>query len=231
MEKRTEVSTIIEKKHNNIFIGESGSGKTELSLNLALKLKESGVEKVTFIDMDQTKGMFRARNHQKTLEEHGVEFLETIEMADSPIVPQGVTTALTDPERTCVFDVGGNAVGALMIGQFEEYFTAENTVAYYVVNSYRSFSGDAEHIKKTLYHILVSSAIEPELVKFISNPCLGDETTAEEVLSGHAQLQADLKAIGYEVHAMTVNEALYDRVREQVECPVYPIRLFIQYFS
>ena len=225
------MSSIIEKKHNYIFIGESGSGKTELSLNMALKLKESGVEKVTFIDMDQTKGMFRARNHRETLEAHGVEFLETIEMADSPIVPQGVTTALTDPERTCVFDVGGNAVGALMIGQFEEYFTVENTVAYYVVNSYRSFSGDAEHIKKTFYHILVSSAIEPELVKFISNPCLGDETTVEDVLKGHAQLLADLKAMGYEVHAMTVNETLYEEVRERVECPVYPIRLFIQYFS
>ena len=42
---------------------------------------------------------------------------------------------------------------------------------------------------------------------------------------------ADLKAMGYEVHAMTVNEELYEAVRDQVECPVYPIRLFIQYFS
>lgn len=218
------------KKHNYIFLGEGGSGKTELSLNMALKLKESGNLKVVLIDMDQTKGLFRARDYKEYLESQGIEFLKTIEMADSPIIPQGVTTALTDPDAICVIDVGGNAAGALMIGQFEEYFTPETTVAFFVINNYRSFSGDAYDIKKTLMQVLNSSVINPELVKFISNPCLGDMTTVTDVLQGYEQTVSKLKKIGYKVHMLTVNRTIYKAVQEKLDCLVIPIYLFIQYF-
>ena len=53
---------ITENKKNIIFVGESGCGKTELALNCAVELAAAGEKTVNLIDMDQTKGVYRARD-------------------------------------------------------------------------------------------------------------------------------------------------------------------------
>ena len=56
---------ILNDKRNFIFIGESGCGKTELSLNLSKRIalmKKNMHEEVNLFDMDQTKTIFRSRD-------------------------------------------------------------------------------------------------------------------------------------------------------------------------
>ena len=49
-------------KLHSVFLGASGSGKTELSLNFAVAARQKTGRRLNFIDMDQTKGLFRARD-------------------------------------------------------------------------------------------------------------------------------------------------------------------------
>ncbi len=58
-------------KHISIFTGAFGSGKTELALNYALKLQETG-KKVTAVDLDIINPYFRIRSVREALEVRGL---------------------------------------------------------------------------------------------------------------------------------------------------------------
>jgi signal recognition particle GTPase len=141
-----EVVAITESYKNYIFIGESGSGKTELSVNFAIHLAKYKNKAICFFDMDQTKGIFRARDLQSVLKANGVRFYDTVDFMDAPIVPSGISGVLREKESVCVFDLGGNAAGARMIGQYTDNFSENTTCAFYVINPYRPFTSNWEDI-------------------------------------------------------------------------------------
>ena len=49
-------------KKNFVFIGEAGSGKSEIAINFAVNLARIADRPVHFFDMDQTKPLFRSRD-------------------------------------------------------------------------------------------------------------------------------------------------------------------------
>lgn len=208
------------------FIGQTGSGKTELSVNWAIKLAHTQHKRVCFFDMDQTKGLFRARDIKEELARHGVVVFETVEFQDSPIVPTGVNSALEDPNNLCVFDVGGNAVGARMIGQYSEQL--QKGLYLFVMNPNRPFFETSAEIQHSLYHIMQAGRIPEQQLKLISNPCMGAQTTPQSVLSDHRRLVSMLKEFGKQPAALTVESKFYDCVQKAVDCPVFPIELYIK---
>ncbi len=225
-----EMSCMIVPKHNYIVLGGSGSGKTELALNLAEALAGEAAGKVTFFDMDQTKTMFRARDFRDMLSAGGVSFRDTPGFMDSPVVPHGVTTALEDEDAVCVFDVGGNATGARMIGQFGRYLTPENTVVLYLINPYRVFADTSGQTRRTMREILNASSIQEDLVRIVSNPAYGAKTSSKDIIEGHRQLKRQLDAMGLSVFALTVPAPLAEEVDGRVECTVFPLHLHIKYY-
>ena len=209
-----------------LFLGQTGSGKTELAVNMALSLAQEKKTKICFIDMDQTKGLFRARDLKEKLEEKGIRFLKTTQFQDSPIVPQGVTGALADKECTCIFDVGGNSIGARMVGQYAPWLN--KSLSLYVINPNRPFSSDESSILSNMEMILSAGRILWHNVKIISNPCMGEETTPEDIVAGHDLLTKSLTDCNIALSALTVKEGMEDIVRQRVSCPVYPIKIFVR---
>ena len=128
------MDALLHKRHC-VFLGASGSGKTELSVNFAVSAAKSAV--VSFFDMDQTKGLFRSRDLFDELAANGVETVDTYNFQDAPIVPAGVQSRIRDENTLCVFDVGGNAAGAVMIGQYTGIMRPEDTDYFYVINPCR----------------------------------------------------------------------------------------------
>ena len=59
-------------KRNIVLLGEAGCGKSEIALNLAVRLSRDGP--VHFFDMDQTKPLYRSRDARRALEARGVSF-------------------------------------------------------------------------------------------------------------------------------------------------------------
>lgn len=53
---------LMKEKKNFVFIGEAGSGKSEIVLNIAHKLAEQTGKKVELFDLDQTKPLYRSRD-------------------------------------------------------------------------------------------------------------------------------------------------------------------------
>ena len=213
--------------HNFVLIGEAGSGKTEIAANLALRLAEDMPVPVCLIDMDQTKCMFRARDFSSLLEKGHVHMAVNPELWDSPLMPQGVTSLLKDDSICCVFDAGGNAVGAAMLGQFAGLMAEKNTSYYYVINPCRAFSGSMEDILESLSAILISARIPAEGLKFIANPFMGEYTPPELIMEYVRHLEAELGKAGLKLHGLAVSERFFGEVRKLTGLPILELNTFV----
>jgi len=218
------------KKMNNIVIlGETGSGKTEIALSLATRYLEQKQGPASFFDMDQTKGVFRARDCKDVLAASGFKLMEPTSFLDAPVVPAGVIGALSDPQSVNIFDVGGNEVGARMIGQFHSHLRAGRTKVLYVINPYRHVAMDRHHIVDRMDRILRACRLQGVNSVIVSNPCLGEETNLEEILAGHSFLQAELAREGYRAGILAVREPLAEEARHRVKEELLALRLHIRY--
>ncbi len=167
---------------NLVFLGEAGSGKTEVSINLALALAREGRRRVHFFDMDQTKPLFRARDYETEMEREGVIFHFQRQYLDAPTVASGVIETLTDPECVVLMDVGGGSHGSHMIGQFAHILNRDDARVLYLVNPYRPWSRTLENIEATVAR--VAGAARLRALHLVANPNLGPATTAQDVLEG-----------------------------------------------
>ena len=177
-----------------VVLGEAGSGKTELAMNLAAQTVRAGGSPLRFLDMDQTKPLLRARDAKDELRAYGVTFTDQPEYADSPLMPYGVKESLADPDLRVVMDVGGSYAGALHTGQFAESVKESGALCLYVINPYRSFSDTTAHIAQTL--AAIEWACHLEDLHVVANPYLGPQTTAQEYWDGLSRLTALLQPLG-----------------------------------
>jgi len=181
------------EKRNFVFVGEAGSGKSEIAVNLALLLARGSGREVHFFDLDMTKPIFRSRDLTEKLRHNGVTVHFEQQFMDAPTLTGGVVRCLKDDSCLCVLDVGGSEAGARAIGGYASWLNRDESCCFYVVNNYRPWSMDIGHIDAVLTQILGVSHIELRQLRFVGNPNLGPGTTAEEFLAGRRELKTVLE--------------------------------------
>ena len=101
--------TNILRNHRFLVItGNYGSGKTEISLNLALRAAET--EKTTLVDLDIVNPYFRTGEKAETLRQAGVRVLMptyAMTTVDIPALPAEIQSVFEIPQDRVIFDVGG----------------------------------------------------------------------------------------------------------------------------
>lgn len=214
--------------NNFLFIGEAGSGKSEIALNAAYQLQREQKHTVHFFDMDMTKPLFRSREKREFLEAAGIVFHFEEQFMDAPTLVGGVSRLMRDPECCVVLDVGGDYIGARAVGGFAPLINRDDTMVNYVLNPYRPWSYDIEHIDETLGKILGVSHIRMEKIHLISNPNLGNETTEEDVLLGHQKIQ-EIVTPYQAIDFVCAKEEFAEDVQEQVKLPVMGLQLYLTY--
>lgn len=220
---------IIDKKYNNfLFIGEAGCGKSEVAVNVAKQLADSGYKKVHLFDMDMTKPLFRSRDLSRSFTDMGIDFHYEEQFMDAPTLVGGVSRFLKDEDTYVVMDVGGDYIGARSIGGFAPLINKEDTVVYYIINPYRPWSYDLERIDKVLSEILNVSHINVDKLHLISNPNIGCHTSKLEILEGNKKL-TELISPYKELDFVCVREELYHKVKNQLNIPVMPLHLYLTY--
>ena len=213
---------------NFIFIGEAGSGKSEIAINFAIDLAVNSNKKVHFFDMDMTKALFRSRDLSEKLINLGIEFHYQEQYMDAPTLVGGVNRLLKDEDSIVIMDIGGDYIGARSIGGFAPLLNKDNTVIYYVLNYLRPWSYDIEHIDGTLSQILKVSHINLDKIKLIDNSNLGVETKEEDYLEGSKKMIETVTQY-MPIEFSCVKRALYENVVEKVELPIVPIDLYLTY--
>lgn len=213
---------------NFIFIGEAGSGKSEIAINLAIDLAANSNKTIHFFDMDMTKALFRSRDLSEKLINLGIRFHYQEQYMDAPTLVGGVNRLLKDEDSIVIMDIGGDYIGARSIGGFAPLLNKDNTVIYYVLNSLRPWSYDIEHIDGTLSQILKVSHINLDKIKLIDNSNLGVETKEEDYLEGSKKMIETVTQY-MPIEFSCVKRALYENVVEKVELPIVPIDLYLTY--
>lgn len=183
-----------------IFLGEAGSGKSEIALNWAFFLAEMG-KPVRFFDMDQSKPLFRSREVAELLIEKGIIIDVYTQYLDAPTIPPAVFNRVNEPDVFTILDVGGNITGAINLGQLAEAWGIQSA-SYLVVNSYRPFSDSQQSTMVTFSTIIEAARVKE--VSIISNPNLGEVTTLQDVVEGHRSLETILQNTGYKASLLVV---------------------------
>jgi len=224
----SEYKKLIMNKSNFIFLGEAGSGKSEIAINFAKYLVDLNEKPVHFFDMDMTKPLFRSRDVKTEVESMGIIFHHEEQFYDAPTIVGGVNLLLKDDNCYVVMDVGGNDIGARAIGGFAPKVNQDSTLVYYVLNPFRPWSGNLDHIDGTLSSILKISHIKLDKVHIISNPNNGITTTAEEVLEGNLKM-AEMIGPLVNIEFTCVVDTLYEEVKDRADIPLMPIHLYLTY--
>ncbi|GAU75599.1 hypothetical protein [Fusibacter sp. 3D3] len=219
---------IEQKKTNFIFLGEAGSGKSEIALNFAMLLSQMTDKTVHFFDMDMTKPLFRSREAIFELENAGIVFHFEEQFMDAPTLVGGVNRLLRDDTCLVVMDVGGDHIGARAVGGFSGELNKAYTLVYYVLNAFRPWSTDLERIDQTLAAVLGASRVQLDNIRLIDNPNLGISTTIEDFIEGCRKMNeivAPYKTIDF----TCVNESLYDKAHLLVDTDLMSLHLYLTY--
>ena len=206
---------------NWVFLGPSGSGKSEIVLNLAIRAAGDGGPPVHFFDMDQTKPLFRSREARDAVELSGAVFHSGLEFLDSPVPPDGVSEFLWDEGIRCFLDMGGSVNGARSLGQCLPD-AGGLTRALYVVNLFRPFSDERSWLGD-LSAITAAARLSAPCI--VSNPNLGGETTIEDVKKGHGRLLEILERNGLSLAFLAVRASLLEAASAWADCPVEGLAL------
>lgn len=218
----------LSERKNFVFLGEAGSGKSELAINFARHMAARGGRPVHFFDLDMTKPLFRSRDAAAELEAAGIVVHFQEQFMDAPTLVGGVSPLLRHPEATVIMDVGGDYIGARSIGGFAPQLNRPDAAVFYVVNPYRPWSDTIEHIDGTLGKILGMSHVRLSQLFLVSNPNNGITTTAAEVVAGYRRT-VELVGEYIPVSFACVREELLDQVEPCLDVPVLPLKLALTY--
>jgi signal recognition particle GTPase len=169
-----------------IIVGNFGSGKTEVAVNLAFYCRDQG-SAVTIADLDVVNPYFRCREQKEAMEDVGIRVIVPEgdkRWADLPIILPEIKGMAEADDDACIriFDVGGDDVGATVLSSLREAIADRPYSLWQVVNTKRPFTDSVVGI------LAMKNAIEKKsrmsVNGFIANSHLMGDTTAGVILEG-----------------------------------------------
>lgn len=199
-------------KRLNIFIGAYGSGKSEVSVNFALKLKNDLPDrKILLADLDIVNPFYRSADAATKLGDTGIRVISPSyanSNVDVPALPGEVYSIFDDESYTGVFDIGGEDLGANVLGSMHNRLINIEYGLYMVINTLRPFTSDADSIIAMANEL--QTAAKLPITGFINNTNLLEETTAEDIINGAELIDEVSRKTGVPYLATTVMDELLD---------------------
>ena len=212
-------------KRITLLSGHYGSGKTNIAVNLARRLRASN-ENVVIADIDIVNPYFRTKDSQAELEKAGIRLISSPyagSNVDLPALPDEVYSITDDRSVTAVVDVGGDDRGALALGRWRDAILQEGDYEMlFVINCFRPLTATPEDAVEVMREIEIASGIPFTAV--VNNSNLGDETTARDVLESGAYAANVCAISALPLKMTTVREELYPWLEGEIG-NLFPLRL------
>jgi len=190
-----------------VISGAFGTGKTEIAINLALKLRAEGRDPVTLVDLDIVNLYFRSRQKAYELEQLGIRVISSVEgmeNADLPALSPEINACFDRKDGPVVFDLGGSDLGGTVAAYLHRGFASEPSHHWLVVNPYRPFNQTAEATVEMAERIAARARLP--ITGMIANPHLINETTPEIIREGLARVR---EVTRYPLVYLSVMEEFY----------------------
>lgn len=166
-----------------VVCGHFGSGKTNVSVALALALKKAGKD-VTLIDLDIINPYFRAADAEALMKANGIRCINPMfanTNVDVPTIGPEVASVFIEAKnegKIAIFDVGGDN-GAAALGKYQKDFLEIGYNMLGVVSRYRPLTETPELAAEGLREIEYYSRLS--FTHIVNNSNIGNETTKEYV--------------------------------------------------
>ena len=213
---------MLKDKRIRIVIGHYGSGKSEFSVNYAVKLAEMG-RKVALADLDIVNMYFRSREKAKEMEELGVKVIAShinTPAVEVPSIAAEVYAPLQDNSYDFVIDVGGDQVGARALGRYVDYFKDGEYDMFFVLNANRP---ETQSVDKVLEYMIKIQDVSRARISGIETHSL-TKPSVEDILRDK-NLHWKLRQTGIPLRYISVLEDLILDLPKDLEVQTLPIKL------
>jgi hypothetical protein len=205
-----------------MVVGNYGSGKTEVAVNLAIQLAVDGC-RVQLADLDIVNPYFRSREARRHMEGHGVRVVippGAQAWADLPIILPEIQGMLHPPPGTVtLFDVGGDDAGAKVLSSLRPAIGDGPYELWQVINSRRPFTGTPEGCLAMQHAIEEASRLK--VTGLLVNSHLIEHTTAQTVLEGWRMTLEVAQRSGRPVRCVAVMEEVAgDPALAEIDAPI-----------
>ena len=170
-----------------VLLGNYGSGKTEIAINLAVRGARQGLRTLV-IDLDKVNDYFRMSDKVSLLAQKQIRLVSPT-FAGRGVTPSSmsaaVASAFTDNWDLVIFDVGGDAAGALSLGRYHEDLAAYpgQKEVYDIVNVFRPMSESPEKILKLMAEM--EGFARQRVTGFVNNSNLLTYASADDLRQGY----------------------------------------------
>ncbi len=216
-------------KSINIICGHYGSGKTNFSLNLALRKKREG-KTVDIVDLDIVNPYFRTADYKNFLVDNGIRVISPASAGttlDAPALTSEIYSVFDDVDGYTVIDVGGDDVGASALGRFSKLIKAlpEPYEMIFVINKFRSMISEPEDAIEIMREIEAASRLS--VTGIVNNSHLATITTAEDILGSLDYAKATAQLAGLPLLATTAPANLASELEGRVE-NLLPVEVIVK---
>ncbi|NNF99858.1 MAG: cobalamin biosynthesis protein CbiA [Desulfobacteraceae bacterium] len=207
-----------------IIVGNYGSGKTEIAVNIAVQHKRTGMG-VRLADLDLVNPYFRSREAREVLTQMGIEVVlppPQYMNADLPILDRGVSGMIRNSNGLTILDAGGDDVGATVIAALADALKDKPLQVFQVINPFRPYTDSLEGCQKIREEI--ESAAKIKITGLIGNANLIDDTGPDHIYNGQKFIQELSGQSGLPVLCITVSNNLLSAIdKAKLSYPVLPI--------
>lgn len=220
---------IKDDKRVRLFIGHYGSGKSEVSINYVIRLRDEVKGEVALADIDVVNVYFRSREKKKLMKQLGITPIDSsiqTTTLDIPAVSAEVMRPLHDKTTNYVLDVGGDTVGGKVVGRFAQHFEANDYDMFFVINANREKTQTADEVLEYIDAIEATSKLK--VTGLVNNTHLLRETTVGDVLKGQIVAKEVSRIKNIPIKYICCLEKLVDKLPKNLEGDILPIKLYLR---
>ena len=181
-----------------IIIGAYGSGKSEIAVNMSLAQRKALPDKKLLIaDLDIVNPFYRSSDCGAILEGAGVRLITPLyagSNVDAPVLTPEMYVIFDDESYQGIFDIGGEDMGAIVLGSIKKRIENTDAAIYMAVNTLRPFTSDPEQIAIMTNELAAASGFKID--GYLNNTNLLEETTADIVAEGESKILEASKITG-----------------------------------
>jgi len=207
-----------------VIVGNYGSGKTEISINLAVNRRRAGLN-VAIADLDLVNPYFRTREARIVLTDLGIKVILPPEQylhADLPVLSPSIAGMIRDSGDLMILDVGGDDAGAKVLSTLADAFSGRRVHMLQVINPLRPRTSTVSGCLTMRNEI--EEAAQLPITGLIGNANLIDETRTEDIYSGYEFVQSVAQESGLPLEFITVSQELLPKIdMKRLLCALLPI--------
>lgn len=215
-------------KRIRIIAGHFGSGKTEFSVNYAIRLREYG-EMVGIADLDIINPYFRSREREELFREKGIKLVASNKGSapiPMPALSAEINVFFEDTAWQAVLDVGGDSNGARVLGGFSNKLKNLDHDFFLVINAYRPETRTADQIEEMIDAIESQSRLK--ITGLVNTTHMLKDTSLEDVLVGYKLAKEVGRRRKLTIKYNAAIESVAALLPADLEGEIFPLKLFMR---